>query len=134
MKRLTVQNKSKLRQIRHARVRKVLLGNASEPRLSVFRSLKGMVAQLIDDSSGKTLCYADTKSIKPDSAKASTGKEKKAGDRSGKVAVSYLLGQMLAEKAKAKGISKIKFDRAGYKYHGRVKALAEGAREGGLIF
>ena len=66
--------------------------------------------------------------------KASTGKEKKAGDRSGKVAASYLLGQMLAEKAKAKGISKIKFDRAGYKYHGRVKALAEGAREGGLIF
>ena len=145
MKRLTVQNKSKLRQIRHARVRKVLLGNASEPRLSVFRSLKGIVAQLIDDSSGKTLCYADTRSIKPDSAapspklwrvgdKASTGKEKKAGDRSGKVAASYLLGQMLAEKAKAKGISKIKFDRAGYKYHGRVKALAEGAREGGLIF
>lgn len=124
MKRLIVKNKSKLRQIRHARVRKVLIGSASEPRLSVFRSLKGMVAQLIDDSSGKTLCYADTKSVKAG----------KAGDRAGKVAVSYLLGQMLAEKAKAKGIGKIKFDRAGYKYHGRVKALAEGAREGGLIF
>lgn len=113
-----------MRQVRHARVRKVLIGSASEPRLSVFRSLKGMIAQLIDDSSGKTLCYADTKSVKVG----------KAGDRAGKVAASYLLGQMLAEKAKAKGISKIKFDRAGYKYHGRVKALAEGAREGGLEF
>lgn len=124
MKRLVVKNKSKLRQIRHTRVRKVLVGNAAEPRLSVFRSLKGMVAQLVDDNSGKTLCYADTKNVKVG----------KAGDRSGKVAASYLLGKMLAEKAQAKGISKIKFDRAGYKYHGRVKALAEGAREGGLVF
>lgn len=105
-------------------MRKALIGSAAEPRLSVFRSLKGMVAQLVDDSSGKTLCYADTKSVKAG----------KAGDRSGKVAASYLLGKMLAEKAQAKGISKIKFDRAGYKYHGRVKALAEGAREGGLVF
>lgn len=124
MKRLVVKNKSKLRQIRHVRVRKVLIGSAAEPRLSVFRSLKGMVAQLVDDSSGKTLCYADTKSVKAG----------KAGDRAGKVAASYLLGKMLAEKAQAKGISRIKFDRAGYKYHGRVKALAEGAREGGLVF
>lgn len=124
MKRLMKKNKNKLRQVRHARVRKVLVGSAVEPRLSVFRSLKGMTAQLIDDSSGKTLCYADTRAVK----------EKKAGERAGKVAASYLLGKLLAEKAKAKGISKIKFDRAGYKYHGRVKALAEGAREGGLVF
>lgn len=124
MKRLFNKNKSTLRQIRHVRVRKVLLGTAQEPRLSVFRSLKGMVAQLIDDAAGKTLCYVDAKEVKA----------KKAEDRSGKVAVSYLLGKLLAEKAKSKGISKVKFDRGGYKYHGRVKALADGAREGGLVF
>ncbi len=124
MKRLFNKNKSSLRQVRHIRVRSVLVGSAAEPRLSVFRSAKGMVAQLIDDAAGKTLCYADSKEIKV----------KKTDDRSGKVAVSYLLGKLLAEKAKAKGVSKVKFDRGGYRYHGRVKALADGAREGGLIF
>ncbi len=124
MKRLFNKNKSTLRQVRHVRVRKVLIGTADQPRLSVFRSLKGMVAQLIDDNAGKTLCYADAKEVK----------SKKLEDKSGKVAASYLLGKLLAEKAKAKGIIKVKFDRGGYKYHGRVKALADGAREGGLIF
>ena len=124
MKRLFNKNKSTLRQVRHVRVRKVLIGTAAEPRLSVFRSLKGMVAQLIDDNAGKTLCYADAKEVK----------EKKADDRTHKVAKSFLLGKLLAEKAKAKGISQVKFDRGGYKYHGRVKALADGAREGGLVF
>ena len=137
MKRLFNKNKSALRQIRHIRVRSVLVGTAAEPRLSVFRSLKGMVAQLIDDDAGKTLCYADSKEIKPatasSSAKASADKKAKAGE-GGKVAVSYLMGKLLAEKAKAKGISKVKFDRGGYRYHGRVKALADGAREGGLVF
>ncbi len=124
MKRLFVKNKSKLREVRHARIRKALSGTAAEPRLSVFRSLKGMTVQIIDDVSRKTLCYASIKEVK----------EKKAEDKTGKVAVSYLLGKILAEKAKAKGVSKVKFDRGGYKYHGRVKALADGAREGGLIF
>ena len=124
MKRLFNKNKSTLREVRHIRVRKVLAGTAAEPRLSVFRSLKGMVAQLIDDSAGKTLCYVDSKEVK----------EKKAEDRTHKVAVSYLLGKLLAEKGKAKGITKVKFDRGGYRYHGRVKALADGAREGGLVF
>ncbi len=124
MKQLFNKNKSNLRQVRHVRVRKFLVGTAAEPRLSVFRSLKGMVAQLIDDSAGKTLCYASSKEVK----------EKKADDKSHKVAVSYLLGKILAEKAKAKGISKVKFDRGGYRYHGRIKALADGAREGGLVF
>lgn len=133
MKRLFNKNKSSLRQVRHARVRKVLIGTTAEPRLSVFRSLKGMVAQLIDDSTGKTLCYVESKEVKPSVAKAKAG-EGKTEDRSHKVAVSYLLGQLLAEKAKTKGISKVKFDRGGYRYHGRVKALADGAREGGLIF
>jgi large subunit ribosomal protein L18 len=129
MKRLFNKNKSKLRQVRHVRVRKILIGTAQEPRLSVFRSLKGMVAQLVDDSAGKTLCYADAKEV--DERK---GRVSKVEDKSRKVAVSYLLGKLLAEKAKAKGISKVKFDRGGYRYHGRVKALADGAREGGLVF
>jgi large subunit ribosomal protein L18 len=124
MKRLFNKTKSALRQVRHVRVRKVLIGTASEPRLSVFRSLKGMVAQLIDDEAGKTLCYAESKEVK----------DKKVEDKTHKVGVSYLLGKLLAEKAKAKGVSKVKFDRGGYKYHGRVKALADGAREGGLVF
>ena len=129
MKRLFNKNKSTLRQVRHARVRKVLIGSAAEPRLSVFRSLKGMVAQLIDDGTGKTLCYVDAKEVSAKGGSASGGKDMKA-----KVEVSYLLGKLLAEKAKTKGISKVKFDRGGYRYHGRVKALADGAREGGLIF
>ena len=133
MKRLFNKNKSSLRQVRHARVRKVLIGTAAEPRLSVFRSLKGMVAQLIDDSTGKTLCYVDAKEIKPAAAKAKAG-EGKTEDKSHKVAVSYLLGKLLAEKAKTKGISKVNFHRGGYRYHGRVKAVADGAREGGLVF
>lgn len=124
MKRLFDKNKSKLRQVRHLRIRKVLNGSSSEPRLSVFRSLKGMNIQLIDDVARKTLCSVNAKEIK----------EKKAEDKTGKVAVSYLIGKLIAEKAKAKGISKVKFDRGGYKYHGRVKALADGARDGGLIF
>ncbi|KKR35145.1 MAG: 50S ribosomal protein L18 [Candidatus Magasanikbacteria bacterium GW2011_GWA2_40_10] len=131
MKRLFNKTKGALRQVRHVRVRKVLIGSDAEPRLSVFRSLKGMVAQLIDDGAGKTLCYVDAKEVKP--AKAKAGKEK-SEDKTGKVAVSYLMGKLLAEKAKAKGVSRVKFDRGGYRYHGRVKALADGAREGGLIF
>ena len=124
MKRLFNNSKNTLRKIRHNRVRKVLSGTASEPRLSVFRSLKGMTAQLIDDQAGKTLCYANSKEVK----------EKKAEGKTHKVAVSYLLGKLLAEKAKTKGVTKAKFDRGGYRYHGRVQALADGAREGGLIF
>lgn len=134
MKRLFNKNKSALRQVRHARVRKVLIGTAAEPRLSVFRSLKGMVAQLIDDEAGKTLCYVDAKEVKPAAAKKAKAGEGKTEDKSHKVTVSYLLGKLLAEKAKTKGISKVKFDRGGYRYHGRVKALADGAREGGLVF
>ncbi len=124
MKRLFIKNKSKLREIRHLRVRKVISGIATEPRLSVFRSNRGMTVQLIDDTAGKTLCYADSKEVK----------EKVGKDRSGKAAISFNLGKILAEKAKVKGISKARFDRGGYKYHGRVQALADGAREGGLIF
>jgi large subunit ribosomal protein L18 len=130
MKQSFNKNKNVLRQIRHVRVRKALAGTAAQPRLSVFRSLRGMVAQLIDDSAGRTLCYADTKEL-PVIVKKDHGETKYNGS---KAAASYLLGKLLAEKAKVKGIGKVKFDRGGYKYHGRVKALADGAREGGLIF
>jgi large subunit ribosomal protein L18 len=125
MKRLKHATKNKLRQERHARVRKSLSGTAQRPRLSVFRSLRGMTAQLIDDEAGKTLCSAGSVEIK--------GKKKTEG-RAGKVAVGYLIGKKLAEKAKEKKIIKVVFDRGGYSYHGRVQAVAEGAREGGLEF
>lgn len=110
---------------RQTRVRKVIIGSAERPRLNVFRSLSGMYAQLIDDATGVTLLSAHTKT---------DAKNGDAGERTGKIAEAYKLGKNIAEKAKAKGITKVVFDRAGYKYHGRVKAVAEGAREGGLEF
>lgn len=124
MKRIFNKNRTKLRQVRHARVRAVIKGTAKKPRLSVYRGLRGMIAQLIDDAKGKTLCYAGAKEVA----------KQKAEKYEGKVAMAYLVGKLLAEKAKAKKITTVVFDRAGYKYHGRVKALAEGARDGGLIF
>ncbi len=124
MKRLTKKTKNNLRTVRHLRVRATLIGSAARPRLSVFRGLRSMVAQLIDDGARKTLCAVKTGEIK----------DKKAEGKSGKVGQSFLLGQLLAEKAKAKGITAVVFDRGGYKYHGRVAALAEGARAGGLQF
>ncbi len=124
MKRLTNKTKNSLRQVRHARVRAKLVGTAAAPRLSVFRSLRGMTLQLIDDVAGKTLCHANSSEIK----------DGKTDNKSGKVAKSFLLGKLLAEKAKAKKIETVVFDRGGYKYHGRVQAVADGAREGGLKF
>lgn len=119
MKRITKRDKSHLRQLRHDRIRPKVKGAAKSPRLSVFRSLRGMVAQLVDDEKGRTLCHASSKEV-----------NKKKGD---KTSVSRELGKLIAKKAKEKNIEKVRFDRGGYKYHGRVKALAEGAREGGLI-
>ncbi len=103
---------------RHARVRAKVSGQAERPRLSVFRSNRGMFLQLIDDVSGQTLASASLKEIKA-ANKTESGKE---------------LGKLIAQKAKAKKISQAVFDRGFYKYHGRVKAAAEGAREGGLKF
>lgn len=124
MKRLLNKTKNALRQVRHARVRAKLSGTASTPRLSVFRSLRGTTVQLIDDTAGKTLCCASTTEIK----------DAKVEGKVGKVAKSFLLGKLLAERAKAKKIETVVFDRGGYKYHGRVQAVADGAREGGLKF
>jgi large subunit ribosomal protein L18 len=107
---------------RRQRVRKGIVGTAERPRLSVFRSNKHIYAQLIDDLTGATLATAGTSGKTP------------LAPYGGNKAAATLVGQKLAEQAKAKGISKVAFDRGHYRYHGRVKALADGARAAGLQF
>lgn len=107
---------------RHVRVRRKVQGTPERPRLVVFRSLKHIYAHLVDDTKGKVLLgLAD-------------GSEGVAPERAGKVAKGFAVGLALAERAKKEGITRVVFDRAGYAYHGRVKAVAEGARKGGLEF
>ena len=117
-------NKNQDRLKRHKRVRAKIKGTAATPRLSVYRSLNHIYAQLIDDVAGNTLVTASTldKAIKDTLA----GKDKKAQ--------AYAVGELLATKAKEKGIEAVVFDRGGYLYTGRVASLADGAREGGLKF
>ena len=111
------------RERRKLRIRKKISGTSERPRLSVFRSAKHIYAQVIDDASGATLVAVSTL----------TKGVKGGGDsEEGKVGASKRVGQLLAEKCKEKNIAKVVFDRNGYMYHGRVVALAEGAREGGL--
>lgn len=105
----------------HMRIRKNIRGTAEQPRLSVYRSNRYIYAQLIDDLSGRTLAQASTH----ETVIANTGNKSDQSSAAGK---------LLAERAKAAGIEKVLFDRGGYLYHGRVKALADGAREGGLVF
>lgn len=107
---------------RHARVRKKISGTSECPRLNVFRSLKNIYAQIIDDTTGKTLVAA---SSLDESLKGTNGGNKEA---------ARAVGKLIAEKAAAAGIKDVVFDRGGYIYHGRVMELAEGAREGGLNF
>ena len=107
---------------RHLRVRKKVAGTPERPRLVVFRSIKHIYAQLVDDDRGATLL-----GVSDDS-------DGLALEGQGKVAKAKATGKLLAGKAKAAGIVKVVFDRAGYRYHGRVKAVADGAREGGLEF
>jgi large subunit ribosomal protein L18 len=109
---------------RHARVRKNLTGTTDRPRLNVFRSLSGIYAQVIDDQSGRTLLSAS--SVDRDLREKLKGLKKSEQAK--------LVGQTLAERAKDKGIQTVVFDRGGYRYIGRVKAFADGAREGGLHF
>ena len=109
---------------RHRRVRARVSGTAERPRLSVFRSLEHVYAQLIDDVAGNTLVAASTLD----------GDVKDKIDGKKKAEEATVVGQILAERAKAKGIASVVFDRGGFLYHGRVKALAEGARAGGLQF
>ena len=108
----------------HRRVRQKVSGTSERPRLTVYRSLKYIYAQVIDDVTGKTLVSAS--SIDKD-----TRKENRGG---GNVAAAKIIGKTIAERAIAAGISKVVFDRGGYKYHGRVEALAQAAREAGLKF
>ena len=111
----------KARLHRHTRVRGKISGTAQRPRLNVFRSLSNIYAQLIDDEKGVTLVSASTV-------------EKEFKGSKGNKEEARKIGQLIAERAKDKGITEVVFDRGGYIYHGRVKELAEGAREGGLKF
>lgn len=112
------------RERRKLRIRRKISGTEERPRLSVFRSLKHIYAQVVDDVAGKTVAHCST-----------LAKDLKAqADDSKKTDAATLVGKTIAAQLKAKGITKIVFDRNGYLYHGRIKALAEGAREGGLEF
>lgn len=115
--------KREARDQRRGRVRVKIIGTAKRPRLSVFRSNTGMYIQLIDDEANQTIVSAHSNEIK-------VAKNKK----SSKVEVSLALGKHVAKKAQEKNITEVVFDRGGYKYHGRVKSIADGAREGGLKF
>lgn len=112
------------RKRRHIRVRRKLAGTAERPRLNVYRSLSNIYAQIIDDETGRTLVSAST--IDTEVAAQIVGKNK--------TEASKIVGQVVAERAKQAGIENVVFDRGGYRYHGRVAALAEGAREAGLKF
>lgn len=115
----SAKNLNRIRKQRTRRVRARIFGTASRPRLAVFRSNRAIYAQLIDDAGQKTLLAARSAEVKEKSTK-------------GKSAIAETVGELLAKKAKEKGIVAAVFDRRGYAYHGRVKALAEGARKGGL--
>jgi len=115
-------DKTRARERRHARVRARVEGNADRPRLCVYRSLKHLYAQVIDDSDGKTLASASTLELRAD--KKPTGN----------IEAAKQVGTMIAGRLKEKGMEKVVFDRGGYLYHGRVKAVAEAARAAGLKF
>jgi large subunit ribosomal protein L18 len=120
---LTKTSKNEIRQRVHDRIRKKMVGTPERPRLSVYRSLNHMYVQIIDDLNGRTLVSVSTNTGKKDGRK--TG---------GNVGSAKDIGKQVAESAKAKGITKVVFDRGGYIYHGRVKALADAARAAGLQF
>jgi len=116
------------RKIRHLRLRKKIKGTAERPRLVVFKSNRHIYAQIVDDEKNKVLVAAHSLKMKPRKSSDSSNKKNK------KILIAFEVGKALAELAAAKGIKKVVFDRGGWPYHGRIKALAEGAREGGLIF
>jgi len=121
---MSVRDSKAIQKIRHRRVREKVTGTISRPRLCVFRSLNHIHAQLVDDSKGQTLVSMSTLDSQVRSKTDGMGKSKKA----------ELVGTLLAEEALNEGIKQAVFDRGGYKYHGRVKALAEAARKAGLEF
>ena len=115
------ESKGVIRKRVHKRIRRKVAGSTARPRLAVFRSVKHIYAQVIDDTVGHTLV-------------AASSTEKKDVKNGGNVAGAKAVGKLLAERAKDKGVKSVVFDRGGYLYHGRVKALADAAREGGLEF
>lgn len=115
------ESKAIIRKRVHKRIRRKVAGSTERPRLAVFRSVKHIYAQVIDDAAGHTLA-------------AASSNEKNGVKSGGNVAGAKAVGKLLAERAKEKGVKSVVFDRGGYLYHGRVKALAEAAREGGLQF
>ncbi len=110
-------------ELRKGRIRKRITGNTERPRLSVYRGIKNIYTQIIDDTSGRTIVAASTLS-----------EEIRGSVKGSNVDAARKVGELLARKAKEKGIEAVVFDRSGYRYHGRIKALAEAAREGGLKF
>lgn len=119
-----IKDTERQRQRRHRRVRVQVHGTAERPRLNVFRSLRHIYAQLVDDTVGRTLASAGTLDAELRQGLAKLKKTEQA----------RLVGELLAKRAQEKGVKQVVFDRGGYKYHGRVKALAEGARSAGLQF
>ncbi|RYG26273.1 50S ribosomal protein L18 [bacterium] len=117
---MATKTRTELRQSRHVRLRKKVSGTAERPRLAVFRSLKHIYAQLIDDTTGTTLAAASS--------------QDEGHNGGGNAEGAKAVGTRLAERAKAAGVETVVFDRGGFAYHGRVASLAEGAREGGLSF
>ncbi len=115
--------RNEIRQRVHSRIRRKMAGTAERPRLNVYRSLNHIYTQIIDDANGVTLASASTVTKK--------GAERTTG---GNVEAARTVGKLIAERAQAAGVKKVVFDRGGYLYHGRVKALAEAAREAGLEF
>jgi large subunit ribosomal protein L18 len=116
---ITRASRDALRRKRHSRIRLNLAGTPERPRLSVFRSAKHIYAQVVDDTTGRTLA-------------AASSREPSLASGDGKTRPAHAVGVALAERAKAAGVTSVVLDRAGYQYHGRVRSLAEGAREGGL--
>ena len=122
---INAPQRNKIRQRVHDRIRGKMAGTAERPRLNVYRSLNHIYTQVIDDATGTTIVSASTMTNKGE------GEGRKAG---GNVAAAKEVGKLIAERAKEKGIKKVVFDRGGYLYHGRIKALADAAREAGLEF
>jgi len=120
---INLRKRNDVRQRVHFRIRAKMSGTAVRPRLNVYRSLNHIYTQLIDDATGVTIASASTMTAK--------GAERKAG---GNVEAAKEVGKLIAERAQEKGIKKVVFDRGGYLYHGRIKALADAAREAGLDF
>ncbi|HET7876887.1 MAG TPA: 50S ribosomal protein L18 [Methylomirabilota bacterium] len=121
---MLTRHKVEGRKIRHLRIRQKVRGTAERPRLAVYRSLNHIYAQLVDDTAGRTLVAVDSRA-------AEFQQRAKSG---GNVPAAKIVGELVAQRAKARGISTVVFDRGGYQYHGRVKALAEAARAAGLQF